>query len=1461
LVLKISVKTRKRIIILLSVIAGVILIGVAGSRIAGRMLQKHHISFEELSFQFPSTLKVEGLVAAPDERFYLELARLEVGWKWGSLIRKRPIVTHLSADSGRVVLKPGPVEESEGSMELPRLTLHNVHLSAIHLDLYADGDTLLLQLGSLGIPYASVNRVITVDQILLQETSLAYLQAAEGAEKDTLDSAASSEGSFFTSIPEFEIGALDFHQCELLLEGVETTQHVGELELSLSGWKSSDLLNVQVERLGFIYQDTIEMELVLENGKVNETFHTDLSALSLHVPGISLNVEELEADLQEGPHASVTMADSYISLGRIRQFYPGIDSILHPSLPGTTLFYLNGEVELEGEELAIRSFMISMLDSTSLVLSGSVEWSEKPSMAVKIDPLRSTRSNLVRLLAEANYHRFYLWPTDMDGEIHINGPLDQIDITGSLDSNEGLLHAHSMINTGPSGNLFFMLDIWSDSVQVDHVTELLPMPVPHGQLRYYMELKESEQEPGGSLWIRITSDHLYAFDHYIHNVEYNYFGDDRIDSMHAAIDDSLIRVMADLVTPTKGDGTTYFSGDLGHLVPSAFQASLPEGSVSTRLYGSFLFEDTVTRVALELDSTTLSDEWQIVPLPGAKIELLGRGDRYSLRAESGGEPFLEAETESRFPEFGFPLPQWLSSWPDTDLEMHMKLEEELVSFLTGSRGSIEVKSFTLKKEHADWSFAMDIPHLSYQENHIEQFQLELHSNPQTLHGAWKIDTLYNESLHLEGIVSMLGTRDNQYWLSLENSGSRLIGKNRIALVMEDLDSMYNIRLNDTVPLLIKDEEWMVELNRGIHLDDRFRLLSGDFGLRNGSSRLEAGTNGTVVQATIDSVDLDPLLTYFTEGELIRGTLNAQAEVNTSNMAARWVAEIVAFNDLVPDPAMVEVEGNWSGEMVSAHLEFTHEDALASADLSTQGGAMKYEAQLNHFNLRVLQYIPGLSEEIEVTGRLTGGIAGSLTPEIEAEGSLVAEEVTLVPRITGAPIRLAHDTLILAGNRVLLKDFRLTDARGTDLVIEGTVDYSPELWIDLRVRSDQFAMLQERGRDSRIQGDMNAMADLTVRGGTDELAIAGTLETLPGASVKYVSEKSFDMVDASQIVTFMDLEETKENVAPPVPQGMHINWNVDLKMDEVTFEMLLDEIDQEFIRITSQGNLNLRSGENELPMVYGTITSTNGHAFIKAPAVPDLDLIVEQAVIHWTGLLDEPVISFRGYKIVKGVTSGLSTQLDDNSQLVDYKVYVILDRVTLSEFDLEFDLEVEDSEAQIFLATLPRDTRENYALNLLVFGRIGTEKIKGNAMLANQITGKLNELSRRNLKNAGLYFSSANYKDRSDGISERERTDLSYNLSRGFLDNRLNVSVGGSVGFYMDDLTMLPPTHLIGDVELSYRLSDHPVLILKGSRKNIYEGIIDGMIMQESVGLTFQKSYPRFPLMKGGSNQEKGATEQ
>ena len=1420
-------------------------------RVVGGILQKNNISWADLSYHFPAGLTVEGIRAEPGQAFMLEMDHLEVEWSWGSLLRLRPAVTRLHAQSGHIRLHPGPDTTAGGNIRLPELSVSDVLFEDISFNLISENDSLRFHTERLWLSSAGTGDLITADSLQLFHASLLYAAVEKGGK--TADKTVSDSLTTFNlgGIPGFEINALTLEQCELVLQQQQETQRIDHLELALTGWKSSELLNVGIHRFSFVYQDTLEVDLVLENGEVNRDFRAELNDLGIHVPGASLNIHHVSADLKEGAHGSLILAPSYLSMGRIRQLYAGIDSILHPDLPDTTRLRLQGDIALEGKTVALQSFQISVMDSTSLELKGSVYLKDAPLLDVQIHPLRSTRNNLVTLLAPQNYHRFYLWPHDILGKVTASGSLSDLGIYGSLDSREGVIQVESHVKSDFRGGSYFSLDIWSDSVYVNGITDLLPLTVPHGQVRFFLEMKSSGEEETTPLWITITSDHLYTFDQYVRDIFFSYYGDEDVDSMHVALNDTAVGLTVDLVTPAEGDGTTWFAGSVDRLAAGRFDPSLPRGSISTELKGTYLFEEEEAEVGVDLNSLKITSGDQDIYLPDTRLKMTNMGDRISVTGESDEGPFLTATTGTTFPEFGFPIPGWLGRWPDTEIQLSMMFHEGVVGFLTGTPGKLDLESFVLVKDSTRWNARITIPELSYGEEIVHNLEVELNSDLESLTGHLGISRLEGETYHVEGISAGLGYRENRYWLDLANGPTAFIGTNRIALLADVRDSSYLIRFNDTVPLILNEATWQVDVNRGVELDRQFRLKEGDLGVRSGASRLEAVTRGEEVTLKIDSLELEPLLSYLTAGELVDAWLDARASVSTSTLEAELEATVLAFNDAVPDPITIHLLGSRSGESLEASLEIIHADASARADVIKKEGPLEYALLLDRFDLAALRYLPGLPPDLEATGRITGRVSGSFGAEVSTDGYLIAEGIRLVPPMTGSPLRVDQDTLYLKNGEVLLHDFRIRDSRDQTMTLQGKIQYSPELYGSVRLRSEQFALLETRDRNAQLQGSLMARADLSVEGGMEKLMVTGNLETLPGASILYVSEESFSMVDASQIVTFMDLDTANgAMVRPPRSNSINIQWNVDLQVNESTFEILLDEITQEYIRIVSQGVLNLRSGNDHAPMVFGSVTSTDGHAFISPPAIPDLDLVVEKATIRWNGLLDEPVISFRGYKWVKGLTSGLTQGLEDNGQLVDYKVYVLLDHVTLSEFDLEFDLEVEDSEAQIVLASLPKDTRQAYALNLLVFGRIGTEKIEGNAMLANQVTRKLNELSRRNLKNTGLNFSSANYTDRSDGINERERTDLNYSLSRGFLNNRLSVSVGGSVGFYMDDLTVLPPSNLIGDLELSYRLSDHPTLILKGTRQNVYEGIIDGMVTEESVGLTFQKSYPTFPLFQG-----------
>jgi hypothetical protein len=62
---------------------------------------------------------------------------------------------------------------------------------------------------------------------------------------------------------------------------------------------------------------------------------------------------------------------------------------------------------------------------------------------------------------------------------------------------------------------------------------------------------------------------------------------------------------------------------------------------------------------------------------------------------------------------------------------------------------------------------------------------------------------------------------------------------------------------------------------------------------------------------------------------------------------------------------------------------------------------------------------------------------------------------------------------------------------------------------------------------------------------------------------------------------------------------------------------------------------------------------------------------------------------------------------------------------------------------------------------------------------------------------------------------------------------------------MEDLAEPPPANLLGNMQVDYIISEKPSLILRGSRKDVYHGIIDGNVTETSLGLNFQKTWPRF----------------
>jgi len=76
---------------------------------------------------------------------------------------------------------------------------------------------------------------------------------------------------------------------------------------------------------------------------------------------------------------------------------------------------------------------------------------------------------------------------------------------------------------------------------------------------------------------------------------------------------------------------------------------------------------------------------------------------------------------------------------------------------------------------------------------------------------------------------------------------------------------------------------------------------------------------------------------------------------------------------------------------------------------------------------------------------------------------------------------------------------------------------------------------------------------------------------------------------------------------------------------------------------------------------------------------------------------------------------------------------------MKNFAIKFDISSENADVQNMLNSLPADTKENYALNMLVFGKVNSDADKSKSMMGG-VVNKLNEISRRNIKMQILFSS-------------------------------------------------------------------------------------------------------------------------
>jgi hypothetical protein len=129
-------------------------------------------------------------------------------------------------------------------------------------------------------------------------------------------------------------------------------------------------------------------------------------------------------------------------------------------------------------------------------------------------------------------------------------------------------------------------------------------------------------------------------------------------------------------------------------------------------------------------------------------------------------------------------------------------------------------------------------------------------------------------------------------------------------------------------------------------------------------------------------------------------------------------------------------------------------------------------------------------------------------------------------------------------------------------------------------------------------------------------------------------------------------------------------------------------------------------------------------------------------------------------------------------------------------------------------------------------------------VGNFLSAQLNKLGSKFVPGVELNFDIQSYDDYSTGRVQG-RTQVGIGIKKQLFNERISVQVGGTVDVEGTKATQNSTSDITSDVTLEYKLSKEGRYRLKGFRNNLYEGAIEGQIIETGVGVSYVRDFNKW----------------
>ena len=1174
-----------------------------------------------------------------------------------------------------------------------------------------------------------------------------------------------------------------------------------------------------------------------------------------------------------------------------------------PGLKGNEMavFKINGNVKGYLKDLQIPSLQLSGIGNTSLGISGTIKGLPDPNKTyfdLNIAHFNTTKADLLKFIPKGSVPENVRIPETIAINGLLKGTTSKLNTIMHLRTNKGNIDLSGSVNTNNQ-----TYDIATSLQNVD-AGYLLKQDTVLGKINMKLKAKGSGfdmKKANAVVSGQIASAYIKGYNYtnldmdatikkgqatanakmHDRNIGFNLVSSADLTKKFPAVKMNLkidtLNLKALKIIP--GDYT--LNGD----VVADFPVTNPDSLIGTVSINNLVFIDSGRMY--RADSITLAAEANGV---NRKIKL------QSQLAE------LQLDGQYRLTEIGTALQKTINQYytipgfKDTTIApqnwtLYAKIipSEMLYQFAPQLKGSDTMRlDMSYNSSQNDMDVIFRAPKIVFGDQKIDSLTLTANTNAGKLDYALTINKAGSPSFAVNR-TSVSGDLANNV-LNTNIDVKDAAGKSRFQLGAMANQIPNGVKLSLKPELLLDYQPWAAGTNNYIQYDAA-GVVVNNFTISNQNQSLSINSTTpsptSPIDVKFDNFSISTLTSFAGQKDLlVGGVINGSAQVKDVMVSPVFTSDLtikdLSYKADTLGNILVKVDNQTANAYnASVKLEGNGNDVQLNGKYYTGEGKMDLKLDINNLNLASIKKFSA-GQLQDASGAMKGSIAvkGTLDrPNVI--GDVRFEKAYITPTMLGERFFLSNEAITVATRDIIFDNFTLVDSSGNKAVIDGNIytNNFEDFRFDMDFSAKNFRAVNSAKQPGKMfYGKLNMDADVSIRGTVGAPTVKGSLKVNKETNfVVVLPSEDPEIMSRDGVVRFIDYSAPKDTAAYAAMdsalnqselKGIDLQANIETDT-AAQFTMVIDERSGDALAIRGKADLAAAMDRSGKISLTGNYEVQGGSYNLSFNFLKRRFEIQKGSIITWTGdptsaNVDITAVYIANTAPIDLVQSQMASQSQSDinryKQKLPFNVYLKMNGELMKPV-ISFDIDLPEdkqSEWKDVVAKLEQVRRDDAEMNkqvfaLLLLGRFVAEnpfQSSGGSTSAESmvrqsasrlLTEQLNQLAGNLIKGVDLNFGVSSEDDYSSG-EKQSRTDLNVGVSKRLLNDRLKVSVGSNFELEGPSNANQATSNIAGDVTLDYQLSKDGRYLLRAYRRNKYEGVVEGQVVETGMSFVFTLDY-------------------